>query len=52
MKINRTVPIIHTKLTLEPVLQRSNVCGSNYSSCTGNWKLTDIVKELVSEQYK
>lgn len=41
-----------TKSTLETLLQRDNACGSNYSKCIGNWKLTDIVKELISEQYK
>lgn len=41
-----------TKSTLETLLKRDTICGSGYSKCNGNWKLTDIVKELISEQYK
>ena len=39
-----------TKSTLDNLLL--NVCGSDYSKCKGNWNLTDIVKELISNQYK
>jgi hypothetical protein len=45
-----------TKATLETLLKRDTVCGDynnpTLSKCKGNWNLTDIVKELVSEQYK
>lgn len=41
-----------TKATIENLLQRDEVCKSDYSNCKGNWKLTDIVKELITEQYK
>jgi hypothetical protein len=45
-----------TKSTLETLLKRDTVCGdynnSTLSKCKGNWNLTDVVKELVKEQYK
>jgi hypothetical protein len=45
-----------TKSTIETLLKRDTVCGdysnSTLNKCKGNWKLTDIVKELVKEQYK
>lgn len=41
-----------TKSTIETLLTRDEVCKSDYSKCKGNWNLTDIVKGLVSEQYK
>ncbi len=40
------------KNELEKALQRDTLCKMDYSNCKGNWKLTDIVKGIISEQYK
>jgi hypothetical protein len=40
------------KSEMEKILQRETVCKADYSNCRGNWKLTDTVKEIISEQYK
>jgi len=45
-----------TKSALETFLKQDTVCGdytdTNNKKCKGNWNLTDIVKKLISEQYK
>jgi hypothetical protein len=45
-----------TKSTLDTFLKQDTVCGdytdTNKKKCKGNWNLTDIVKELITEQYK
>ena len=51
------VPFIITypggnKSELEQVLQKDTICSMDYSLCNGNWKLSDIVKEIIAEQYK
>jgi hypothetical protein len=44
------------KSTIETLLKRDTVCGDYdiplQNKCKGNWSLTDIVKELIKEQYK
>ena len=40
------------KSELEQILQKDSLCKTDYSNCKGNWKLSDIVKEIISEQYK
>jgi hypothetical protein len=37
---------------LEQILKKNSLCKSNYSECKANWKLPDIVKEIVSMQFK
>jgi hypothetical protein len=37
--------------SIEEILQDNSVCKSDYSACTGNWKVTDIIKKLVEKQY-
>jgi len=37
---------------LEQILRKDALCKSNYSECKANWKLPDIVKEIISTQYK
>ena len=40
------------KTEIETILKKDTVCKTDYSNCKGNWKLTDIVKEVILEQYK
>ncbi len=40
------------KTEIENILKKDTVCSSDYSNCKGNWKLSDIVREIISEQYK
>jgi hypothetical protein len=40
------------KTELEKILQKDTLCKTDYSNCKGNWKLSDVVKEIISEQYK
>jgi hypothetical protein len=37
---------------IEKILQKETLCKADYSNCKGNWKLSDTVKEIISEQYK
>lgn len=37
---------------VENILKKANVCDTDYSKCKYNTKLPDIVKEIISEQYK
>ncbi len=51
------VPFIYAypggnKKEVENILQKDTVCKTDYTNCKGNWKLTDIVKEIISVQYK
>jgi predicted AlkP superfamily pyrophosphatase or phosphodiesterase len=39
------------KTEIEKIVQRDTLCKADNSGCKGNWKLTDIVKEIISEQY-
>jgi len=41
-----------SKAELEKILQRDTLCKADYSNCNGNWKLSDIAREIVSEEYK
>ena len=34
------------------VLKRENICKEDYRNCRGNWKMAEIIKEIISEQYK
>ena len=40
------------KTDVENILKRDTLCKTDYSSCKSNWKLSDVVKEIISEQYK
>lgn len=40
------------KNEMERILKKDTLCKQDYSGCTGNWKMTDIVKEIISQQYK
>ncbi len=40
------------KTEIEEILQRDTLCNTDYSGCRGNWKVTDIVKEIIFEQYE
>jgi hypothetical protein len=40
------------KKEVEDILQRDTLCKADYSGCKGNWKVTDIVKEIIREQYQ
>ncbi len=40
------------KFEIDEILKKDNVCKEGYSNCKGNWKLTDIVKEIIKEQYQ
>jgi hypothetical protein len=40
------------KTEIERILEKDTLCKQAYSGCKGNWKLTDIVEEIISEQYK
>ncbi|MDH4164753.1 MAG: hypothetical protein OEW15_18995, partial [Nitrospirota bacterium] len=51
------VPFILTypggnKTEIDNVLKKNSVCSSDYNSCTGNWKLSDTVKEIINGQYQ
>jgi type I phosphodiesterase/nucleotide pyrophosphatase/transglutaminase superfamily protein len=37
---------------LKTMLRKDAVCGPDYDNCKANWKLPDIIKEIISEQYK
>ena len=34
------------KKEIEEILRKDTLCKADYSGCKGNWKLTDIVKEI------
>ncbi len=36
---------------IESILQKESLCKQDYSGCRGNWKVTDIIKEIITEQY-
>jgi hypothetical protein len=40
------------KNEMEQMLEGNTLCKPDYSECKGNWKLTNIVKEIISRQYK
>ena len=40
------------KKEIEEILRKDTLCKADYSGCKGNWKLTDIVKEIIKEQYQ
>ncbi|HDL15931.1 MAG TPA: hypothetical protein ENH28_07265, partial [Euryarchaeota archaeon] len=40
------------KKEIEEILQRDTLCKADYSGCRGNWKVTDIIKEIITEQYQ
>lgn len=40
------------KTEIETILKKDTVCKTDYSECKGNWKLTDIIKETILEQFK
>lgn len=39
------------KKEIEDILQQETLCKTDYSDCRGNWKLTDIVKEIIKNQF-
>ncbi|OGW50685.1 MAG: hypothetical protein A2Z50_07620 [Nitrospirae bacterium RBG_19FT_COMBO_42_15] len=40
------------KKEIDDILKKDTACKDDYSGCKGNWKLSDIVKEIISGQYK
>ncbi|MEE9910339.1 MAG: hypothetical protein K4571_01340, partial [Deltaproteobacteria bacterium] len=40
------------KTDIENILKKDSLCNIDYSSCKGNWSLTNIVKGVVLEQFK
>gem|GEM_PF-3342795 len=40
------------KKEIEEILQRDTLCKQDYSGCRGNWRVTDIIKEIITEQYE
>jgi hypothetical protein len=55
-RIDSFVPFIiaypgGNKYETEHILKKDNLCNENYSNCKGNWKLSNIVKEIISIQY-
>lgn len=40
------------KKEIEDILEKDTLCKTNYSECRGNWKVTDIIKEIIKEQYQ
>lgn len=40
------------RFEIDEILKKDTICKADYSECKGNWKLPDIVKEIISEQYK
>jgi hypothetical protein len=40
------------RLEIDTILKREDICKDEYSNCTGNWKMTDIIKGIISQQYK
>jgi hypothetical protein len=41
-----------SKKEVEGILQKGTLCKQDYSGCRGNWKVTDIIKEIITEQYQ
>lgn len=39
------------KFETEKVLKKDDACKTDYSNCNANWKLPDIVKKIISDQY-
>ena len=39
------------KNEIEQVVKKDTLCKQDYSGCKGNWSLTDIVKEIILQQY-
>jgi hypothetical protein len=37
---------------IEKMTKKEALCKEDYSNCKGNWKVTDIVKEVITEQYQ
>lgn len=40
------------KTEMEKILKKDTVCKEDYSDCKANWKLPNIIKEIITEQYK
>jgi hypothetical protein len=40
------------KKEIEEILQRDTLCKQDYSGCRGNWRVRDIIKEIITEQYE
>jgi hypothetical protein len=39
------------KNEIEKIIKEEGACKEDYSNCKGNWKLVDVVKEIISIQY-
>ncbi len=39
------------KFEIDGILKRDTVCKEDYSNCKGNWKLTELIKEIIETQY-
>jgi predicted AlkP superfamily pyrophosphatase or phosphodiesterase len=37
---------------IEKIIRKDTVCKEDYSNCRGNWKIPNIIKELLKEQYQ
>jgi hypothetical protein len=40
------------KYEMENILKNDTVCNADYVNCRNNWKLPNIVRGIISEQYK
>ncbi len=40
------------KHELEQILGKEEICKADYSNCKGNWKISEILKGLISSQYE
>lgn len=41
-----------SQMEINKLLKRDNVCKEDLSNCRRNWKMVDIIKEIIVEQYK
>ena len=39
------------KIEIDTILKKDTVCKDDYRECRKNWKLPDIVQEIISEQH-
>ena len=37
---------------IEKILQKDTLCKSDYSNCKANWRMTDMIKEILGSQYE
>jgi hypothetical protein len=39
------------KLEVDVIIKNAEACGENYSNCIGNWKLKDVITEILKNIY-